>query len=438
SLLCMRMLAELPEDRLPVAPLCAALSETLSNAENDAAWDLPLIEPDDPQLTTTVDDPERWEPNETRRTFLKLTKQRPRRGRPLPDKAPALFLPAQVAGASPPAAAVDPDRISMAEAPQAAPPPREHEPPVMAPPLPAAREQIDPPAAPHSRPLVWRLGLVAAVLAMTAAVLSLGADLWGPGSASSTSTAQSELPLPSTFPDPGSTDGGVRGREVARDPKPLESLPGGDAAPDGAQPSASNANAMPRTPAQTPKNETPRPQPKSSGFTLPAVVAACSLLDGGCTASTPQVRPEPPAITCPQGWRDTHERFNVGFEGIATVKGSKGEPEEMARVKDGPASLQVGVYGRVGGLPAGTLLLGTWQLGDDRLFGTFTEAKIPGMGTVPVCLVTSLDADTAFLDERGKEYLCPPGLGTCLAPGSKPGNAKINTRVPLVRPAGQP
>ncbi|PTL75182.1 serine/threonine-protein kinase [Vitiosangium sp. GDMCC 1.1324] len=440
SLLCMKMLAELPEDRFLVAPLCAALSETLSNAENDAAWDLPLIDPDDPQLMTTGDDPERREPNETRRTFLKLTKQRPRRGRPLPDKAPVLFLPEQVAGSSPPAAAVEPDRISMAEAPLAAPPPRAHEPPVMAPPVPAAREQVDdPPAAPHSRPLVWRLGLVAAVLAMTAAAVSLGADLWGPGSASSTSKAQPELPLPSTSPDPGSTDGGVRGREVARDPKPLESLPGGDAAPDRAQPSASNANAMPRTPAQTPKNETPKSQSKSSGFTLPVVVAACSLLDGGCTAPASQVRPEPPAITCPQGWRETHERFNVAsVAATATVKGYKAEPGELARVKDGPVALQVRVFGRVGDFPAGTLLLGAWKLGDDRLFGTFTEAKIPGVGTLPVCLVAGLEGDTSYLDERGKEFLCPPGLGVCLTPGSTPGNAKTATRVFLQEPVGQP
>ncbi|WNG34828.1 serine/threonine protein kinase [Archangium violaceum] len=442
SLLCMRMLAELPEDRLPVAPLCAALSETLSNAENDAAWDLPLIDPDDPQLMTTGDDPERREPNETRRTFLKLTKQRPRRGRPLPDKAPVLFLPAQVAGASPPAAAVDPDRISMAEAPQAAPPPREHEVPVKSAPVPPARELEPAAAAPHPRRAAWRLGLAGAVLLVAVVALSVGANLGGPGSASSTSKAQPELPLPSTSPDPGSTDGGVRGREVARDPKPLESLPGGDAAPVGAQLPASTANAMARTSAQTPKNETPKTQTQSSGFRLPvkpAAVAVCALLDGGCTAPASQVRPEPPAISCPQDWRKTHERFNVPVENnTATVKGYEGEPREVFRVKDGPVTLYVGKVGRVGNLPHGTLLLGQWQLGDNRLFGTFTEAKIPGEGTLPVCLVAGLEGVYDYVDEHGKHFECPAGLGVCLDPGSTPGNAKTPTRVFLIRPSGQP
>lgn len=44
-------------------------------------------------------------------------------------------------------------------------------------------------------------------------------------------------------------------------------------------------------------------------------------------------------------------------------------------MKDGPATLQVGIEGIVGDLPDGTLLLGRWQLGDNRLFGTFTEKR---------------------------------------------------------------
>jgi serine/threonine-protein kinase len=163
------------------------------------------------------------------------------------------------------------------------------------------------------------------------------------------------------------------------------------------------------------------------------------MLDGGCTAPASQVRPEPPAISCPQDWRKTHERFNVPVENnTATVKGYEGEPREVFRVKDGPVTLQVGIVGRVGNLPGGTLLLGQWQLGDNRLFGTFTEAKIPGVGTLPVCLVAGLDAVTVYMDEHGKNFDCPPGLGVCLTPGSTPGNAKTPTRVFLDVPVGQP
>jgi serine/threonine-protein kinase len=212
---------------------------------------------------------------------------------------------------------------------------------------------------------------------------------------------------------------------------------------------------MLRTPAQTPKNETPKPQTQGAGLRLPvktavAAVTACSLLDGGCTTPASQVRPEPPAISCPQDWRKTHERFNVtGRGGIATVKGYKSEPGEAARVKDGPATLYVGEvgdvgFGSVGRLPDGTLLLGQWQLGDNRLFGTFTEAKIPGVGTLPVCLVAGIEGGglgfqgASYGDERGNEFLCPPGLGVCLTPGSTPSNAKTPTRILLVVPSGQP
>jgi serine/threonine-protein kinase len=199
---------------------------------------------------------------------------------------------------------------------------------------------------------------------------------------------------------------------------------------------------MLRTFAQTPKKETPKTQTQGAGFRLlvkPAAVAVCAVLDGGCTAPASQVRTEPPEISCPQDWRKTHERFNVtGRDETATVKGYEGEPREVFRVKDGPVTLYVGKVGSVGNLPDGTLLLGQWQLGDNRLFGTFTEAKIPGVGTLPVCLVAGLEGVTDYVDEHGKHFDCPAGLGLCLDPGSTPDNAKTPTRVFLIQPSGQP
>jgi serine/threonine-protein kinase len=444
SLLCMKMLSERPGDRFPVvATLCAALSEALSNAENDPAWEEPLGDPDDPQLTTTVADPAHGGLSETRRAFDRARKRCPRRGRPLTEKERVFFLPAQVEGPQPPAAVANPDEIPKVDAPGAAPPPAAREVPVKSAPVPPARE-LEPAAAAHPpRRAAWRLGLAGAVLLVAVVVLSVGANLGGPGSTSRTSEARPELPLPSTSPGPHATDAGVRGREVASDAKALESLPGGDAAPVGAQLPASTANAMLRTSAQSPKNETPKTQPQSSGPRLPVkpavAVAVCAMLDGGCTAPASQVRPEPPAISCPQDWRKTHERFNIPVENnTATVKGYEGEPREVFRVKDGPVSLYVGKVGRVGNLPHGTLLLGQWQLGDNRLFGTFTEAKIPGEGTLPVCLVAGLEALSDYVDEHGKHFECPAGLGVCLDPGSTPGNAKTPTRVFLIRPSGQP
>ncbi len=431
SLLCMKMLAERPEDRFPVvATLCAALNESLSNAENDATWDPPLGDPDDPQLTTTVADPERQEGSEQRRAFLRLRKQRPRRGRPLPKRDRVFSLPEQMAAPRAPPAATNPDEIPMVDAPGAAPPPAAREVPVKSAPVPPARK-LEPAAAAHPpRRAAWRLGLAGAVLLVAVVVLSVGADLGGPGSTSRTSEARPELPLPSTSPATIATDAGVRGREVASDAKALESLPGGDAAPVGVQLPASTANAMARTSAQTPKNETTKTQTQGAGFRLPvkpAAVAVCALLDGGCTAPASQVRPEPPAISCPEGWQETHQRLHFESRGFATLKGYKHEPGEVARVKGGPATLRVDAPG----LPENTLLLGKLQLGEDRLFGTFTQAQIPGAGTVPVCLVIGLDTEATFIDERGKNYDCGPGLGVCLDPGSKPGNAKVYPRFQL-------
>jgi serine/threonine-protein kinase len=443
SLLCMKMLSERPGDRFPVvATLCAALSEALSNAENDPVWEEPLGDPDDPQLTTTVADPADGGLSETRRAFDRARKRRPRRGRPLTEKERVFFLPAQVEGPQPPAAVANPNEIPMMDAPGVAPPPVDAEPPVTSAPVPPARE-LEPAAAPQLRRAAWRLGLAGAVLLVAVVVLSVGANLGGPGSSIRTSEARPELPQPSTSPATIATDAGVRGREVALAAKALESLPGGDAAPVGAQLPASTANAMARTSAQTPKNETSKTQPQSSGPRLPVkpavAVAVCAMLDGGCTAPASQVRPEPPAISCPQDWRKTHERFNIARDvPLATVKGYKGERGELARVKDGPVTLQVGIEGSVGNLPDGTLLLGKWQLGDNRLFGTFTEAKIPGEGTLPVCLVAGLKGVTVYVDEHGKLFDCPPGLGVCLDPGSTPGNAKTDARVSLIEPVGQP
>jgi len=448
SLLCMRMLAERPEARFPVvATLCAALNESLSTAESDATWDVPLGDPDDPQLTTTVEDPERQEGSEQRRAFLRLRKQRPRRGRPLPKRDRVFFLPEEMAAPRVPPAAAHPDELPKVDAPGVAAPAGGHEPPVPSAPVPPARELEPATAAPHPRRAAWRLGLAGAVLLVAVVVLSVGANMGGPGSSGRTSEAGPEVPLPSTSPATSATDAGVRGREVALAAKPLESLPGGDATPVGAQLPASTANAMLRTSAQKPKNETPKPQTQGAGFRLlvkPAAVAVCALLDGGCTAPASQVRTEPSTISCPQDWRETHKRFNVArVTPTATVRGYKGEAGEAARVTDGPVTLYVGRvggfgYGSVGDFPDGTLLLGAWKLGDGRLFGTFTEAKVPGQGTLPVCLVAGLDIVTAYADERGKPFDCPPGLGVCLTPGSTPGNAKTPTRVFLEEPVGQP
>ncbi|WP_309892688.1 protein kinase domain-containing protein [Archangium sp.] len=428
SLLCMKMLSERPEERFPaVATLCAALRESLSTAENDATWDAPLGDPDDPRLTTTAEDPERQEASEQRRAFERARKKRPRRGRPLPKRDRVFFLPEQLAGPHAPAAAANPDELPPVEAPRVDPAPVEHEPPVPSAPVPPARELEPAAAPPHPRRAAWRLGLVAAVLTVASVVLSVGANLGGPGATGRTSEARPEPPLPSTSPAPGSTDGGVHGHEVALAPKPLESLPGGDAAPVGAPLPASTANAMARTSAQKPKNETPKTQTQGGGFRLPvkpAAVAVCALLDGGCTTPASQVRPMPAPVECPSDWEESHERLGIRSGEHVVLQGYEGENTERATVREGPVRVVLSGDG-MGKLPRGALLSGTWQLGESRFYGTFTQAQIPGGDAYPVCLVIG----AAGPHRMGGGPDCPAGLGFCPAPGSKPGNWKTFTRL---------
>jgi len=450
SRLCMKMLAEWPQERhANVLELCSALQEALTQAEHDATWDVPLIDPNDPQVTTTLEDPERREPDEAKRLFMKWGRHRLRRRVLRPNKAPDLL---------PPPCPAEPPRISVPEVAQDPIPAEgtphgavsaeeceshgDHPPPATSVQVMPPRSQLAPPLTARLSRASWWLGLAAALATLFVVGLSMGPALWGLGSSRPTGRGQLEMTRPSASPTPGLAGGIVTGHEVAPASKPLESSLGESAVPLGDPSPALNANAMPRTP-QTKKNET---QTQRAGLRLPvkpatvvaAAIAGCTLVEG-CTRSTPQVRPGPPAITCPEGWRETNKRFGLDTgDDTATVVGFKGEPGELARVTDGPATLQVGVFGSTGSLPDGTLLLGTWQLGENRLFGTFNRAQIPGKGAVPVCLVTYLETVTPFMDEQGKEYNCPRGLGTCLAPGSKPGNAKIATRVSLFPPAGQP
>ncbi|OJH33478.1 hypothetical protein BON30_48540 [Cystobacter ferrugineus] len=93
SQVCMKMLAEWPAERYATVPeLCSALQEALAQAENDSTWEVPLMDPHDPQVTTTLDDPELQEPNEVLRAFRKSGKKQPRRGLVRPKKALELLL----------------------------------------------------------------------------------------------------------------------------------------------------------------------------------------------------------------------------------------------------------------------------------------------------------------------------------------------------------
>jgi serine/threonine-protein kinase len=210
---------------------------------------------------------------------------------------------------------------------------------------------------------------------------------------------------------------------VARPGNPPEATKG--AAPIEATTPALKATAMFRKPDMK-KKETSKLQSQGAEMGSPlknaaaAAAAACALLDGGCTGSTAQVRPTPAPIACPARWRETHDKFRFG-PGNVVLQGYQGENTERATVREGPVTVSVA---RLGELPRSTLLAGTLQLGENRVFGTFTRAQIPGGETYPVCLVIGLDAP----EGRYPGPDCPPGLGTCPTTESTPGNVKVPTR----------
>jgi serine/threonine-protein kinase len=181
----------------------------------------------------------------------------------------------------------------------------------------------------------------------------------------------------------------------------------------------------------TTKKETSKLQPDGTEMGSPlknaaaAAAAACALLDGGCTGSTAQVRTTPAPIECPAGWQETHHKFRFG-PGNVVLQGYQGENTERATVREGPVTMSVTSLGE---LPRGALLSGTLQIGESRVFGTFTRAQIPGGETYPVCLVIGLKVP----ESRYPGPDCPPGLGTCPATESTPGNVKTFTRFEVYR-----
>jgi eukaryotic-like serine/threonine-protein kinase len=432
---CMKMLEKKPEDRYgSVVELCDALNTALTDAELDASWDLPLFDPDvsgPREVPSWVGEPDslRW--------LRRWIGESPRRGRKPAQEVAAAVNPVEQ-NAKPKvqqvAAAREPGAVAVPAAPAVLEPVG---PPVAFPFAQPSRIQRGAPARPRVPAwpmgsivgnLLWRpvLALVAGIAALSLVVGAVGlARRTAPGTEGNAPSTMTNNPAPLPMPSPREDRTGETGRvrEVARPGDPPEATKG--AAPIGATTPALKATAMFRKPDTT-KKETSKLQPEGAEMGSPlknaaaAAAAACALLDGGCTGSSAQVLPTPAPIECPAGWQETHHNFRFG-RGNVVLQGYEGEPGETAPVREGPVTVSVAYLGK---LPRGTLLSGTLQLGENRVFGTFTRAQIPGGETYPVCLVIGLDVVNAM--PGGPD--CPPGLGACPAHESRPGNVKMFTR----------
>ncbi|HYO51180.1 serine/threonine-protein kinase [Archangium sp.] len=398
SNLCMRMLEKDARARFrDYDELCAEVEARLAAAKGEASWDVPLIEAD-----------------------------QPRRGR----------WPVEVGPEAEPAEAAP---VGAAEAPAGA--------------------HVDG-AAPHGAPGVrrglagpgrlspvgpWWLGqlkrpllaLVAGLAVVSLAVMALAVGYRGEWRqpALAPEVAPAPMPPPAASAPGGQTARATSVREVAQPGNPPEAEK--VAAPVRAQPPAPSRTAMPRKEeARSKPEEKPAPQPRNKALRCVPIpqwvcttAGVCSIVFTGCPGA--QVRPVSEPVQCPAGWRKTHEKFDIYLRSIggAVLSGYEGENTERATVREGPTTV---LLTDIGDLPRGTLLFGTLQLGENRFFGTFTQAQVPGGETYPVCLVIGRDVVGGLPD--GSE--CPAGLGECFAPESRPGNRKMFTRFHVYEKGG--
>jgi serine/threonine-protein kinase len=470
SRLCLRMLEKDPRARFQTHDeICSAVEALLSANEGDASWDVPLIDPDSPHQTPTVEGPNAEKPrDEHDKQVLQWIGDKPRRGcwrEGEPPAAPALDnLPPPVANLKGQAPAPSdapsvelgpngkPEEAVAAQLPLEV--PAEPVAGGAAPPVQERAEARAPAAEPARKgaPGVRRwltgtggpfpmgpllldalkrpsLALVAVLALVALAVGSAGAWRWPAPTREATPAplAGKAAPPPRASARGGETEDAAPVREVAQTGNPAEANRG--AAPVRAQPPAPTPTAMLRKPDTTRKpDDTPKHQPQRAEGRPPLKTAAvvgfaCALLDGGCTGNTPQVRPTPEPIACPSDWQEAHETLDIRSRvGHAVLQGYEGENTERATVQEGPVT--VVLDDRMGELPRGTLLYGTWRLGESRLYGTFTQAHIPGGSSYPVCLVIGRHVPAGYPDGS----TCPEGLGTCPAPESRPGNVKMFTR----------
>ncbi|MFY0582456.1 serine/threonine protein kinase [Cystobacter fuscus] len=410
--LCMKMLEKKPEDRYAsCVELCAVLGGAMAAAGEDALWDLPLFDPDSPDTRTTEEEPSLVDEHEDEETRMlrKWARAQPRRGRkpkkgaepaPNQDDAPTV------------AAAPDPDDALPVKAPEALAAAR-----TRAFPHPAEEGLASSPesaehgqeseapratAAPPTRRSRRRACFAAAA---GLAVVVLGAILFAtpprspPGGVGPLGASSEAVP----------TRQAESGREVARSTKPLDPPRGEGAEPTVGSISAPGMTMMLR---KDDSGEKP-PQKKTKVLGRAAKVIGTGLVCNalaGCT--TPQqVRPTPESAPCPAGAVETMEA--LGLHNVLRHDASfLNATGEYIPVREGDTTIEL--LGDWGKLPHMTRLSGRLLFGDGRVYGRFTEAKVPGGGTFKVCL--------EMLDGQGRR-------GAGRKPDGRPESARIFSSV---------
>jgi serine/threonine-protein kinase len=364
--ICMKMLEKDPAARYgSVVEFCTALDAAMAEAEADASWDLPLFEPDAPHNRTTEEDPALVDVADSKRWLRRWLKKERRRGRKPPKKAPAPVPEAEVLAAIPEekAPAVAPVPEPVAPPASQAPAPLQAPRAVAAPPPPVSRRRAR---------LAAAAGVAAVVLGSFLFAMSLithaGA---GPLDASSEAT-------PTRQAGPG--------REVAQSAKPLDPPGGEGAEPTMGSISAPVMSTMLRKDDSSEKTQEKKTKVLGRAAKLISTGLVCNALTG--CPSPQQVRPTPEPAPCPVGAVEAMAD-KLGVRIGQTVSASLTEgPTGDITVHEGATSAMLGPIGLK---PGGHIFLsGTLTMGEDRVFGRFTQAHNKRDGeTFPVCFEMS-------------------------------------------------
>ncbi|WNG56598.1 serine/threonine protein kinase [Archangium gephyra] len=365
---CQRMLRKQPEQRYADArAVDAVLEEVLK--QTDEAWEVPLCEAWGPHNATTAAQPEcrRMAGDELLALYERLASyaRRPVRGKPLP-----------------------PDEVSTlaSRGPSEPPPPR-------TPDVSATRS--------------WK------GLRVAGAVLVLGCCLW---------LAVRLAPRDSV---PDSLPGGIPREALPLEFYPISLVPigqevaspwrwpegDGGAAPSKAVTPAPVARATPSKDTRvktSPKASAPQPQPKQAGSsagTVGGVLLSCTLATGCPGPSTPQVRPTlPPPTPCPESSMRTMKELGVyGRRMFFSFHGREPkDPRVPVTVRSGSGVKLLFNGGEWGHLRDDAFFFGELFVGQERVYGRFTEVQTPEGSTYHVCMeLFGQDGNRGLPREKG-------------------------------------
>ncbi|WP_375767131.1 protein kinase [Archangium gephyra] len=379
---CLHLLEKEPGERLAdMEAVAAALEAALAGAGED--WDVPLMDPDAPQVRTTEEIPGQVEDRDSRERFLRhVVAAMPRRGRVRKARGQVPAAAVAPAGQEAPAKQEAPVVPPVMEAPVHA---VEGAAALVA--LPPSSPAGRAPPGPRARALAVTLLVGALVLAGTWALLSRPES----GAERPPASASLAAPLPpgewagSPTPYPGLV------REMAGPDAPSEAGGGAVAPPDS---SPAPAPAMPRetdTRLKPENKPAPRPQRPAPGC-VPArqelcLVGLCTVLLSGCTSTPQVVRPPPRPADCPPGAVKAMEELGVHISktGTAVFPHEPGaRPVTVHEFTPMRVPIMTGTDNL--GQLAGSELTGRLYLGPERVYGRFTQARKRTGETYPVCL----------------------------------------------------